>query len=108
MDESDIQSDPVLPEGINKLIKKDEALYNSERHFMIKPSKASIVDREKMKKGGNKNQKSSVGIEDEDNDYSGGPIRNRRISSDDSIENTLNEMASNTFNPNLFKEVISA
>ena len=42
---------------------------------------------------------------DEDNDYSAGP---NRVSSDDSIENTLNSMGANTFNPNLFKEVISA
>jgi hypothetical protein len=45
---------------------------------------------------------------DKDNDYSGGPRQLNHESSDDSIEDTLNEIASNTFNPNLFKEVVTA
>ena len=108
MDESYISSDVALPDGINQLIKKDESSYNTERQLMLKPSKASYIDREKVRKGGNLQLKSATAIDDEDNDYSGGPRRQRRESSDDSIENTLNEIASDTFNPNLFKDVISA
>jgi len=47
----------------------------------------SQVDREKVKKGGNMHLKRSTAMGEEDNDYSGGP---NRVSSDDSIENTLN------------------
>ena len=108
MDESYISSDVALPDGINQLIKKDESSYNTERQLMLKPSKASYIDREKVRKGGNLQLKSATAIDDEDNDYSGGPRRQRRESSDDSIENTLNEIASDTFNPNLFKDVITA
>ncbi len=41
MDESYISSDAVLPDGINKIIKKDESQYSTERQLMLKPKKVS-------------------------------------------------------------------
>lgn len=108
MDESYMSSDAVLPDGINHLIKKDEQSYSSERQLMLKPQKISYADREKMNNRGNKHLKRQSVMVDKGNDYSGGQRQLHRESSDDSIDDTLNEIASNTFNPNLFKEVVTA
>ena len=51
--------------------------------------------------------KTSTAKDDEDNEYIGWPRPLQRENSDSSIDNSLNEIASNTFNQNLFKEVLS-
>ncbi len=51
--------------------------------------------------------KTSSAKDDEDNEYIGWPRPRQRENSDNSIDNSLNEIASNTFNQNLFKEVLS-
>ncbi len=88
MDESYLSSDFALPEGINRLIKKDEP-YNTDRPLILKPSQPTMIERERVKKGGNLliHMRSTALNGEED----GEPQLNKD-SSDDSIENTLNEL----------------
>ena len=61
------------------------------------------MDLEKVKKGTTPQLNKSAAINDEDSDYIGGPEKQQReSSSEDSLENELNEIASDTFNPKLF------
>jgi hypothetical protein len=60
-----------------------------------------------VKKKVNMQFKTSSAKDDEDNEYIGWPRPRQRENSDNSIDNSLNEIASNTFNQNLFKEVLS-
>lgn len=65
MDESYLSSEVALPDGITRLIKKEEP-YNTERPLMLKPSQPVIIERERVKKGGNLLYKRPTNINDEE------------------------------------------
>ena len=104
MEESYLSSEVPLPDGLNRLMKNSESPYDTERPLML--SKLQTIEREKGKKGANLLLKKSNHADKADREKEGPHIR-EKFSSDDSIENTLNEIAQNTFNPNLLKDVIS-